>query len=64
MAKTNYEAIKEMSMEEMAAVFYIFAKPFMDTFGFNEEQRLKTREDIRTMLTSETKFYNREVKNK
>ncbi len=51
---TNYEAIKEMSVEEVAALLYIFIKPFMDTFDMTEEQKKKARESIREFLNTET----------
>jgi hypothetical protein len=51
--KTNYEAIKEMSLEETAAMFYIFAKPFFDLLGATEEQKAQVRENIRAFLKAE-----------
>ena len=50
---TNYEAIKDMSLEEVAAMFYIFVKPFLDTFDMTEEQKKRAREAIRDFLKSE-----------
>lgn len=51
---TTYEAIKNMSFEEMAAMFYIFAKPFMDTLDMTEEQRKEARGVIRDFLKAES----------
>ena len=50
---TNHEAIKKMSVEEMAAMLYIFTKPFMDAFGYTDEQKMQQREAIRKFLTSQ-----------
>lgn len=52
---TNYEAIKEMSIDEMAAVFYIFAKPMMDAFEFDVEDKNKMRQSIKNFLKAEVK---------
>lgn len=51
---TNFEAIKEMSVEEVAAMLYIFIKPFMDTLDTTEEGKMKVRESIREFLNTET----------
>lgn len=51
----NYEAMKNMSMEEMAAVFYIFMKPIMDAFDFDADTRKMMRDNIRTFLNTEVK---------
>lgn len=50
---TNYEAIKKMSVEEMAAVFYIFAKPMMDAFNMSDQDKDKMRKNIRAFLNHE-----------
>lgn len=56
---TNYEAIKEMSMEEMATMFYLFAKPILDAFDFDKDQQEKVREimrkNTRAFLAAEVK---------
>lgn len=50
----NYEALKKMSFEEMAAMLYLFIKPIMDALNMKEEQRQQVREQIRAFLNSET----------
>lgn len=50
---TNYEVIKEMSVEEMAAVFYLILKPVFDFFGLSEEQRNEQKENIMKFLSAE-----------
>ena len=52
---TNYEAIKQMSMPEMAAVFYLFTTPVLDCLEATEEERDKMRQTIREFLTTEVK---------
>ena len=49
----NYEHIKQMSIEEMAAMLYIFLKPFMDGFEIGEEQKKQMRASIMAFLTAE-----------
>lgn len=51
--QTNYEAIKEMSLPEMAAMFYIFAKPFMELLDMTKEQKAEMRDTIHNFLNSE-----------
>ena len=60
----NYEAIKNMSVEEMASTFYMFVKPFMDAFELPEEQRKKMQESIKTFLETEVKHEDRRSKEK
>ena len=55
MPTTNYEAIKTMSLEEMAAVFYMFMKPQLDSLNATAEQREEARTQIRAFLTAEVK---------
>lgn len=52
---TNYEAIQKMSVEEMASVFYMFLKPMMDNFNLSEEQKKKTKEQIKEFLLIDIK---------
>lgn len=54
-AMTNYEAIKNMSVNEMAAVFYLFAKPMMDAFEMNKKEKDQMRESIMIFLNAEVK---------
>ncbi len=60
----NYEAIKNMSIEEMAATFYIFVKPFMDAFELSEEQKKEMRNSIKTFLETEVKHEDRRSQKK
>lgn len=52
---TNYEAIKRMSLEEMAAMLYLFAKPMLDGLEATKEDREKLQKSIREFLTTEVK---------
>jgi hypothetical protein len=52
---TNYEAIKNMSIGEMAAVFYMFTKPMMDAFEMSKEQKEQMKNNIKTFLNTEVK---------
>lgn len=52
---TNYEAIKNMSADEMAAVFYMFTKPMMDAFEMSKEQKDQMRDSIKAFLKTEVK---------
>lgn len=52
---TNYEAIKQMSMPEMAAVFYLFTKPVLDCLEATEEDTEKLKKSIREFLATEVK---------
>lgn len=52
---TNYEAIKNLSLEEMAAMFYIFAKPFAELLNMTAEQKSEMRKHIRETLAAEVK---------
>lgn len=54
MSKTNYEAIKNMSLEEMAAMFYIFAKPFAELLNMTDEQKAEMKNQIHDFLTAES----------
>lgn len=54
MSKTNYEAIKNMSLEEMAAMIYIFAKPFAELLNMTDEQKAEMRNQIHGFLTAES----------
>ena len=49
----TYEVIKEMSVDEMATIFYLFLKPFCDAFDLTEEQKKAVREKIRAFLNTE-----------
>lgn len=51
----NYEAIKTMSLEEMAAMLYMFVKPFMEFLNMTAEQKDKMRKHIREFLAAEVK---------
>ena len=48
---TNYERIKNLSIEEMAAVFYAVIKPFLD----NEDLERIAKVQIMSMLREEVK---------
>lgn len=50
---TNYEAIKNMSIEEMAVVLYMFVKPMMDGFEIPEENREELKKSIMAFLKNE-----------
>ncbi len=50
---TNYEAIKNMSEEEIAAVFYMFMKPAIEVLAIGEKDRQVIRETIKTFLSRE-----------
>lgn len=50
---TNYEAIRAMSIEEMAAFLYLFLKPMMDNFNLKEEQKIKIKESLKEFLRTE-----------
>lgn len=56
---TNYEAIKRMSIEEMAAMFYLFILPSLDALDMEEEDKKTIRENskknIREFLKAEVK---------
>ena len=52
---TNYEAIKNMSLPEVAAMLYIFTKSFMDAFELPPEQREDIKRNINTFLNTEVK---------
>ncbi len=54
---TNYEAIKDMNIEEMAAIFYMFIKPFMDAFELSEDQKRAMRESVMAFLETEVKAH-------
>lgn len=51
----NYEAIQKMGVEEMASIFYMFLKPTMDNFNLSEEQKKKTKEQIKDFLLVDIK---------
>lgn len=51
----NYEAIKRMSLDEMAAVFYLFARPMLDGLAADAPQRQEIQESIRAFLSAEVK---------
>lgn len=51
----NYEAIKNMSLEEMAAVFYLFAKPFTELLNMTSEQKNEMKQQIHNFLSEEVK---------
>ena len=53
--KTNYDVIKEMSIEEMTTVFYLFIKPILDCFEMTEEQRKEVKKGIMESLNQEVK---------
>lgn len=52
---TNYEAIKNMSLEEMAAMLYIFAKPFAELLNMTAEQKAEMRKGVHEFLAAEVK---------
>lgn len=51
--KKIYEVIKEMSIEEMAAVFYLNMKPILDLYQVPEEMRKELKKDVIKMLNEE-----------
>ena len=61
---TNHEALKTMSADEMAAIFYLMMKPLIEAFGFDDEQAVKEmmQMHIKQFLKSEVKKVNKEVK--
>lgn len=50
----NYEKIKNMSLEEMAAVFYMFLNPLIIGFELTKEQSQTVKASIMSFLTAET----------
>ena len=56
---TNYEVIKQMSIEEMATMFYLFILPSLDALNMEEEDKKTIRENskknIREFLRAEMK---------
>lgn len=52
---TNYEAIKQMSLEEMGAMLYLFARPMLDGLEATKEDREKLKKSIREFLATEVK---------
>lgn len=50
---TNFERIKLMNLERMAAMFYIFARPFMEATGMSKEQKEEAAKNIRAFLSAE-----------
>lgn len=60
---TNYDVIKEMSIEEMAAVFYLFIKPLLDCFEMTEEQRKEVKKGIMESLNQEVGEIKKEEQN-
>jgi hypothetical protein len=53
---TNYDAIKNMSLEQMAVTMYLLVAPFMEAMGeATPDAKAKVAADIRTMLQSEVK---------
>lgn len=52
---TNYEAIKRMSKEEVAAMLYLFARPFFELLKMDNDSREEAKKDIRAFLDSEVK---------
>lgn len=48
---TYYEVVKQMSQEEMTAVFYRFIFPFIE--DAEPEQKIMAWNDIKTLLNSE-----------
>lgn len=61
---TNYEAIKNMSIEEMAAVFYMFVKPMMDGFEIPKENREQIKKSIMLFLKNEAGAKNEDRRSK
>ena len=54
--KTNYDAIKNMSIDEMAAVFYMFMRPILEAFKLDDaEHKQKVRNTIKAFLNAEVK---------
>lgn len=52
---TNYEAIKQMSQEEMAAIFYLFVRPMLDGLSATDAQREEVQGFIKVFLATEVK---------
>lgn len=48
---THYEAIKNMSLKQMAYTFYIFVKPFLE--DFTDEEKKAVYEEVVKMLEQE-----------
>ena len=51
--QTNYEVIKNMSLPEMAATFYQFAKPFTELLNMTDEQKKEMQKQIKDFLNAE-----------
>ena len=52
---TNHEHIQKMSLPEMAAMFYLFAKPFAELLNMTDEQKAEMRKEIHDFLKSDAK---------
>ena len=54
---TNYDVIKTMSKEELAAIFYILIKPLIEAFEFESEDQIKKamQKHIKAFLDAEVK---------
>lgn len=59
--QTNYDVIKNMSLPEMAAMLYIFAKPFYDFLNMSDEVKEQTRKKIVEVLEAEAGTDHREA---
>lgn len=53
----NYEAIKDMSIDEMSVVIYMMVKPMIEAFGFDDEKTVKEtmQQHIKAFLNAEVK---------
>lgn len=53
---TNYESIKNMSLEQMTITMYLLVAPFMEAAGeVTPEVRAKAVEEIKDFLLAEVK---------
>ena len=53
---TNYESIKNMTLEQMAVTMYLLVAPFMEAVGeVTQADRAKVTADIKAMLKAEVK---------
>ena len=53
---TNYESIKNMTLEQMAVTMYLLIAPFLEAMGeVTREDRERTIADIKAMLSSDVK---------
>lgn len=52
---TNYEAIKNMNMQEMAGVMFSFILPFLNGDNYSKAEKIKAFKQIEDFLKKEVK---------